>query len=98
MLPQVHDYDRLYREFRWAVPQRYNIGVDVCDRWAMREPDRAAIIHVRADGGTETISFGALRDASNRLANGLRAHGVNRGDREIERRIDQSRRDEQRHP
>jgi acetyl-CoA synthetase len=81
MLPQVHDYDRLCREFRWSIPDRYNIGVDACDRWAMREPDRAAIIHAHGDGRIETVCFGALMQMSNRLANALRAHGVARGDR-----------------
>ena len=32
-------------------------------------------------GAAKTISFGALRETSNRLANVLRAHGVKRGDR-----------------
>jgi acetyl-CoA synthetase len=81
MLPFIKDYDRLYREFRWEIPARYNIGVDVCDRWATSDPDRAAIIHVHSDGGTETISFRALMQMSNRLANALRAHGVGRGER-----------------
>jgi acetyl-CoA synthetase len=81
MLPDIRDYDALYREFRWPKLARYNIGVDVCDRWATAEPDRLAIIHVRADGGTEEISYGTLRDGSNRLANTLRAHGIARGDR-----------------
>jgi acetyl-CoA synthetase len=81
MLPQIHDYDRLYREFRWEIPARYNIGVDVCDRWAQRDPDRTAIIHARDDGQTETVSFRALMRLSNQLANALRAHGIGRGDR-----------------
>ncbi|HWM83889.1 MAG TPA: acyl-CoA synthetase [Pseudolabrys sp.] len=81
MLPPIRNYDDLYREFRWAIPARYNIGVDVCDRWAQSEPDRLAIVHVRADGRQEQISYGRLRDTSNRLANVLRAHGVARGDR-----------------
>src|SRR5262249_41679151 len=69
------------REFRWSVPARYNIGIDVCDRWAARDPQRLAILNVRADGTSERISFGALRETSNRLANVLRAQGVKRGDR-----------------
>jgi len=81
MLPPIHDYDRLYREFRWAIPARYNIGVDVCDRWAQRDPRRTAIIHIRGDGQTDTISFLALMRMSNQLANALRAHGIGRGDR-----------------
>jgi len=80
-LPRASDYDTLYREFRWNVPARYNIGVDCCDKWAAREPDRLAILHVRADGGEDAISYGWLRETSNRLANVLRAQGVKRGDR-----------------
>ncbi len=81
VLPRVKDYDTLYREFRWPVPARYNIGVDVCDRWAQQEPDRLAILHVPPDGRDEPITYGWLRDTSNRLANVLRAHGIARGDR-----------------
>jgi acetyl-CoA synthetase len=81
MLPQNHDYEKLYREFRWAIPGRYNIGVDVCDRWALREPGRTAIVHVHADGRVDNLGYGALMTQSNRLANALRAQGIGRGDR-----------------
>jgi acetyl-CoA synthetase len=82
MLPATaKDYEALYRDFRWVVPARYNIGVDVCDRWAARDPQRLAIQHVRGDGLTNNITFDALRETSNRLANLLRAQGVTRGDR-----------------
>ncbi|HUL87215.1 MAG TPA: acyl-CoA synthetase [Pseudolabrys sp.] len=81
LLPRVKDYDSLYRQFRWQVPARYNIGVDVCDRWAAQEPDRLAILHVRPEGSDQQITYGWLRETSNRLANTLRAHGIGRGDR-----------------
>jgi acetyl-CoA synthetase len=81
VLPRLNNYDDIYRQFRWHVPARYNIGVDVCDRWAAREPGRLAILHARPDGGEDAISYGWLRETSNRLANVLRAHGVARGDR-----------------
>lgn len=81
VLPRLDNYDDIYRQFRWQVPARYNIGVDVCDRWAAREPDRLAILHARPDGGEDAITYSWLRETSNRLANVLRAHGVARGDR-----------------
>ena len=56
MLPNIPDYDALTREFRWPQLARYNIGVDVCDKWAAQDPDRLAILNVRADGGTENIT------------------------------------------
>jgi acetyl-CoA synthetase len=80
-MPHVSDYDELYRSFRWQLPDRYNIGVDVCDRWACVEPDRLALINVRPDGTTENVSYGWLKDTSNRLANALRSRGVGRLDR-----------------
>jgi len=81
VLPRLDNYDDVYRQFRWQVPACYNIGADVCDRWALDEPDRLAILHVHADGREDAVSYAALRDTSNRLANVLRAHGVKRGDR-----------------
>src|ERR1035441_3984379 len=81
VLPRLNNYDDIYRQFRWHVPARYNIGVDVCDRWAAREPGRLAILHARSDGGEDAITYGWLRETSNRLANVLRGPGVGWGDR-----------------
>src|SRR3974390_1970603 len=81
VLPRLKTYDDVYAQFRWQVPARYNIGVDICDRWAAREPDRLAILHVRADGREDRITYGWLRETSNRLANALRLQGVARGGR-----------------
>ena len=81
MLPDAKDYDQLYRDFRWIIPARYNIADSCCDRWAAHEPDRLAILHVHPDGREDRITFGWLRETSDRLANVLRANGVERGDR-----------------
>jgi len=81
VLPAVRDYGALYRSFCWQIPARYNIGVDVCDRWAEIDPARTAIFNLGADGAVEEVSYGALREASNRLANALAARGIGRGDR-----------------
>src|SRR5262249_37304393 len=79
--PATRDYGALYRSFRWQIPALYNIGVDVCDRWAEIDAARTAIFNVRADGKVEEVSYGALRGGSNRLANALAARGIGRGDR-----------------
>ena len=81
MLPDIREYNRLIREFRWHIPARYNISVDVCDRWAAHAPDQAAILEVNARGDVTPVTYGELRERSNRLANALAARGVKRGDR-----------------
>src|SRR5476651_83340 len=81
VLPRLSNYDDIYRQFRCPVLARYNIGDDVCDRCAEIEPGRLAILHARPDGRDDAITYGWLRDTSNRLANVLQAHGIARGDR-----------------
>jgi acetyl-CoA synthetase len=81
MLPTARDYDELIRKFRWDIPAQYNIAVDCCDRWAAQDASRLAIQHIHGDGRVDDITYGWLRDTSNRLANVLRAQGVKRGDR-----------------
>jgi acetyl-CoA synthetase len=75
------NYEQVYNEFRWQIPEHYNIGVDVCDKWASVDPNKLALIFVDADGVSREYNFGELRDESNRLANLLAAHGIGKGDR-----------------
>jgi acetyl-CoA synthetase len=81
MLRSASDYETLVSGFRWKIPERYNIGVDVCDRWAEADPDRPAILDVAPDGQVTVFSYRDLREASNRLASALRRRGVGVGDR-----------------
>ncbi|KFC72193.1 Acetyl-coenzyme A synthetase [Bosea sp. LC85] len=81
MLPDLRDYGRLRETFQWRIPERYNIAVDVCDRWAALAPDRPAILEVSPDWTVTPVSFGRLRAQSNRLATALSARGVGVGDR-----------------
>lgn len=80
MLPKADSLDELYERFRWDIPDYYNIGVDVCDRWAATDPDRLALLDVSDSACVREVRFGVLRDQSNRLANALSAH-LNRSDR-----------------
>ncbi|HYH19059.1 MAG TPA: acyl-CoA synthetase [Azospirillum sp.] len=81
MLPQGTRYEEIAAGFQWEVPARYNIGVDVCDKWAERDPGRTALIFKRRDGSVAEYTFAGMRHLSNQLANLLRSLGVVRGDR-----------------
>ena len=80
MLPVGDAYDVLCREFRWNVPEHYNIGVDICDKWADGS-ERPALIYEAANGDIRRYSFDDLRSLSNRTANLFAAHGASQGER-----------------
>jgi acetyl-CoA synthetase len=81
MLERRDSYSELYRDFRWQIPDRFNIGAAVSDRWAAEDPDRVAIIAGRIEGDAAELTFGELATRSNALANALTNFGVRPGDR-----------------
>ena len=81
MLKPAATYDDLIARFRWLIPERYNIATSCCDTWAMASPDRVAIIDVQPSGQVETLTYGAMQNHANRLANALAARGIAPGDR-----------------
>lgn len=78
MLKPGKTHDEVYRGFVWNIPERYNMGYDVSDKWAERDPDRLAIIDVGPDGTSREHSFLDLKSRSNQLANALTALGIAR--------------------
>jgi len=74
-------YAELYRGFRWAVPDRFNLAEVCCGRWARETPQVTALICEHENGGRVAYSYAHLQRAANRLANALRRLGVQRGDR-----------------
>ncbi|MEO9529512.1 acyl-CoA synthetase [Roseibium sp.] len=79
--PDATSYGTLAGTFAWDIPDRFNIGVAVCDAWADREPEREALVFVDEDGDIARYSYADLRRLSNQLANLLRSRGVQPGDR-----------------
>jgi cytochrome c1 len=77
MLPEVN-YEEAVAAHEWRVPDHYNIAEDVCDK---HPGDKLAMIHEHFDGTVREVLWGELQQQSNRFANVLRAHGVQKGDR-----------------
>ncbi len=71
-------YEEACAQHAWAVPDRYNIAADVCDK---HPPDKLAMIHEHFDGTVREVEWGELQSASNRFARVLREHGIEKGDR-----------------
>ena len=80
MLKRADSYKEVYDSFRWDIPERYNIGVDICDKWA-NQRYRLALIYEDEKGVERKWTFWELKRLSNQLSNALIAHGIGRGDR-----------------
>ena len=80
LLRHRDDYATAYRDFRWPRLERFNWALDHFDKLAAGNHQPA--LWLVEDGGAEvTLSFAALKERSDRVANHLRSLGVERGDR-----------------
>jgi acetyl-CoA synthetase len=81
LLQHRTDYDTAYAHFRWPDPPRFNWALDWFDAELARgELAQAAALRITGAGATE-LTFAQLSERSSRVANGLRALGIGRGDR-----------------
>jgi len=75
------NYARMHGDFRWHVPEYFNIAQVCCTRWAA-QPDGARRVAIRAHGAAaQTLSYRDLQARADGLAHMLARLGVQRGDR-----------------
>ena len=75
------DYESAYNNDRLDVPEFFNFGLDVVDKWA---EDRTKLALISVDSTGENVQhqiFWDLKILSNKYANALRDRGVKKGDR-----------------
>ena len=75
------DYESAYANERLEVPEYFNFGFDVVDKWA---DDRTKLALLSVDSSGENVqhhTFWDLKILSNKYANALRERGIKKGDR-----------------
>ncbi len=74
------DYNDFYQNFEVEMPENFNFGYDIVDVLADTKPDKTAIVWCNDLGDEKTISFGEVKQESNKMANALKSLGINKGD------------------
>src|SRR4030095_7558335 len=77
-LERFETYEQAFREFKWIIPERFNIAGAICRRHA-DALTRIALKEVR-EAGINTYTFGALDFLSDKFAMALAVSGIKQGD------------------
>jgi acetyl-CoA synthetase len=81
LLAHRADYRAAHAGFRWPQLEQFNYALDWFDAELARGESADRLALKIAGDGAATATFAELSDRSNRVANGLRALGVKRGER-----------------
>ena len=76
----IDDYQTQFENFSWNIPEEYNFGFEVVDKWA-KDMTKLALVSIDKYGQGEYTTFYQLKTQSDRFANSLRRLGVKKGDR-----------------
>jgi acetyl-CoA synthetase len=73
----------LHSQFRWEVPQHFNMAQVCSRRWAeTQDATKRVAVRAYSSGASDTIyTYSQLQEQANRLSNALVKLGVQRGDR-----------------
>jgi acetyl-CoA synthetase len=76
------EYEKIYKAWKWDIPKKYNIGVDVIDKHTTtKNKNKVALYWENAAGETARYTFWDLKNLSNKFGNVLKKLGFKRGDR-----------------
>lgn len=74
-------YADFMENYEVNIPEDFNFGYDVIDKYAEECPDKEAILWVNDKGEEKHITYRALKKVTDECASFLMGIGVNRGDR-----------------
>src|SRR5262245_1475088 len=79
VVANMSNYEQEHASFTLTVPELFNFGFDVVDKWA-EDPLKLAMLWVDDTGQSARYTFADMRRESNRFASVLQGLGVQQGD------------------
>jgi|GEM_PF-4813 len=79
--PNMTDYEKTRKEFKLEIPEYFNFGFDVVDKWAEDRTKLALVIADEPGRSTDRYTFWEMMNVSNKFANVLKKCGLKKGDR-----------------
>lgn len=67
--------------YKLSIPENFNFGYDVIDKWAEMAPDKRAICWTNDKGAHIDFSFANLKEQSDRAASFFQSLGIGKGDK-----------------
>src|SRR5512136_235973 len=76
------EYEKIYKAWKWDIPKKYNIGVDVIDKHvSSKNKNKVALYWENAAGDTARYTFWDLKVLTDKFGNVLKKLGFKKGDR-----------------
>ena len=81
--PHPDAHATLHQQFRWSVPEQFNMAQVCAQRWAQNSATASspAVIACAPGEADRVHTYAELQSQANRLSNALQLLGVQRGDR-----------------
>lgn len=73
-------YEDFAQNFKINVPENFNFAYDVVDEWAVKFPDKVALVWCDDKGAEATFTFKELKYYSDKAANFFTSAGIQKGD------------------
>jgi len=73
-------YEDFEENLEFKIPNNFNFGFDVVDKYAEIDPEKIALIW-KNDEERRIFSFADMKKYSNKVANLIKSHGIGKGDK-----------------
>jgi acyl-coenzyme A synthetase/AMP-(fatty) acid ligase len=76
------NYEKEYHNWRWNIPDNYNIGYDCVDKHTKtNKKNKIALYWENAEGESDKFTFNDMKKLTNKFGNTLKQLGFKKGDR-----------------